>query len=78
MKRAVDVVVAAVGLVVLSPVGAAIAIAVRLKLGRPVLFTQTRPGLHGRPITIYKFRTMRDGSGSVADRLNAFGRLARA
>jgi sugar transferase EpsL len=78
MKRAIDVVVAAVGLVVLSPVMAVVAALVRIRLGRPVLFTQTRPGLHGRPFTIYKFRTMRDGPEPDAERLSSFGRFLRS
>jgi sugar transferase EpsL len=78
MKRALDVVVACIGLVLLSPVMAVVAVLVRLRLGRPVLFTQTRPGLHGQPFTIYKFRTMRDGPGTDAERLTDFGRFLRS
>jgi lipopolysaccharide/colanic/teichoic acid biosynthesis glycosyltransferase len=57
-KRAVDVVGAAVGLVLLAPVMAAAAVAILLTSPGPVLFTQRRAGLGGRPFTIYKFRTM--------------------
>ena len=60
VKRALDVIGAALGLVVLSPVLAAAAVAVRATLGSPILFRQVRPGLHGRPFTILKLRTMRD------------------
>lgn len=60
MRRAVDVVVSAVALVLGAPLLAAIAAAIRATLGRPVLFTQTRSGLGGTEFTIYKFRTMRD------------------
>jgi len=58
LKRLMDIVGAAIGLVVLSPlmIGAAVAIAVTD--GRPILFRQTRVGLHGRPFTMFKFRTM--------------------
>jgi sugar transferase EpsL len=66
LKRTIDVSVAAVGLVVLSPLIAAVAVVVRRSLGRPVLFRQERPGLHGRPFTIFKFRTMQAlGSGEA-------------
>lgn len=84
VKRAVDVVGAATGLVLLSPVLAATAIAVRATLGRPVLFRQVRPGLGGRPFTILKFRTMRDPRpGEVwyltnEQRLGRLGRFLRA
>jgi exopolysaccharide biosynthesis polyprenyl glycosylphosphotransferase len=58
IKRVIDIVGAAVGLVVLSPLLLGTAIAVRLRDGSPVLFRQTRVGLHGRPFSIVKFRTM--------------------
>jgi lipopolysaccharide/colanic/teichoic acid biosynthesis glycosyltransferase len=57
-KRVFDIVVAAIALVVLSPVILVIALAVRLTMGSPILFRQERPGLHGVPFTILKFRTM--------------------
>jgi exopolysaccharide biosynthesis polyprenyl glycosylphosphotransferase len=57
-KRVVDIAGALVGLVFLSPVLLATATAIRLRQGSTVLFRQTRVGLHGRPFTIYKFRTM--------------------
>jgi exopolysaccharide biosynthesis polyprenyl glycosylphosphotransferase len=57
-KRTIDVVVAAAGLVVLSPVLLATALAVRLREGPPVLFRQVRVGLHGRRFEVLKFRTM--------------------
>lgn len=59
MNRALDVVGAAVGLVLLSPVVAAVAVAVAATMGPPVLFRQERPGLGGRPFSLVKFRTMR-------------------
>jgi len=58
VKRLIDVVGAAVGLVILSPVLLVTAILVRIHDGSPVLFRQTRVGLHGRTFTILKFRTM--------------------
>ena len=58
LKRIIDIVGAAVGLIVLSPLLLAIALAIRMRDGSPVLFRQVRVGRHGRPFTIYKFRTM--------------------
>ena len=58
VKRLIDIAGAAVGLVVLSPLLLGTALVLRLREGSPVLFRQTRVGLHGRPFTIYKFRTM--------------------
>lgn len=59
-KRLLDLVITLPALVVLSPLLAILALLVRVKLGAPILFRQMRPGLHGRPFTIYKFRTMTD------------------
>lgn len=84
MKRAMDIVGAVVGLVLLAPVMAVIAILIWWKLGRPILFVQLRPGLHGRPFRLYKFRTMsdaRDADGHLlpdAQRLTGLGRFLRA
>lgn len=84
MKRAFDILVGVVFLALLSPVLIAIALVVRLRLGSPVLFRQTRPGLKGAPFEILKFRTMtddRDGDGNLlpdAERLTRFGRFLRA
>ena len=58
IKRVIDIVAAAAGLIVLSPLLLVIALVVRLRDGSPVLFRQTRVGLHGRPFTIIKFRSM--------------------
>ncbi|HEY6627524.1 MAG TPA: sugar transferase [Acidimicrobiia bacterium] len=83
MKRGLDFTISALALVILSPVLLVIGALVWLKLGLPVLFTQQRPGLHGRPFTLVKFRTMRvapadpDGS-SDADRLEPFGAKLRS
>ena len=68
LKRSIDVIVALGGLVVLAPVLAAIAVAIAIHDGRPVLFRQTRVGLHGRPFEVIKFRTMvRDAEDRYAD-----------
>ena len=83
-KRVLDVLVAAVVLVVLSPLLAAIALLVRIFLGSPVLFRQVRPGYKERPFTCLKFRTMtdkRDANGNLlpdGDRLTRLGRLLRS
>jgi exopolysaccharide biosynthesis polyprenyl glycosylphosphotransferase len=59
VKRTVDLVGAVLGLIVLSPILLVIAMAIVPDTGRPILFRQTRVGLHGRPFRIYKFRSMR-------------------
>lgn len=82
-KRFLDVVLASAGIFLLLPVYVVVALLVRLRLGSPVLFTQERPGLHGKPFLLSKFRTMtdaRDASGALlpdAERLTSFGRLLR-
>jgi lipopolysaccharide/colanic/teichoic acid biosynthesis glycosyltransferase len=78
LKRALDLAVAGTALVVAAPLLAGVAVLVRLDVGRPVLFRQVRPGLHGVPFEILKFRTMRDGEGSDAERITAIGRALRA
>jgi lipopolysaccharide/colanic/teichoic acid biosynthesis glycosyltransferase len=83
-KRLFDVIVAGAALAVLSPMMAGIALVVRAALGKPVLFTQERPGLRGRLFRLYKFRTMtdsRDEQGllrSDSERLTGLGRLMRS
>ena len=69
LKRAVDIVFAAVLLVVLSPLLAAIALAVKLSTPGPIIFRQTRVGLHGRKFTLYKFRTMIDRAEALLSTL---------
>ena len=84
IKRAVDVACAATGLLAAAPAMAATAAALRVSVGSPVLFRHQRPGLHGRPFTLYKFRTMSDARGPDgqllpdAERLTAVGRLVRS
>ena len=79
-----DVVVSTAALIVLFPLLAVLAVVVRRRMGAPVLFRQTRPGLDGRPFEMIKFRTMRDAHDehghplSDAERLTAFGRWLRA
>ena len=82
-KRTLDIVGAAVGLVLLSPLLLAIAVAVRIAHGSPVLFRQRRPGRFGVPFELCKFRTMTDSCGPDgeqlpdADRLTRLGRFLR-
>jgi exopolysaccharide biosynthesis polyprenyl glycosylphosphotransferase len=71
IKRAFDIVVAGIGLVLLSPVLAAIAVSVKLTSPGPVLFRQKRVGHRGRPFTMLKFRTMQVGADSMVDELRA-------
>ena len=81
MRRVIDVVVALVAGVLLSPVILASAAAVRLRLGRPVLFRQRRVGLNGREFAILKLRTMRPEAYAGepdADRDTGLGRALRA
>lgn len=80
-KRALDVVVSTLLLVVFSPVLLVIAALVFAKLGAPILFRQLRPGLAGRPFTLLKFRTMTGADqpgGRDAERLTGFGRALRS
>lgn len=65
-KRAMDVVGGAVGLVLTAPVTLPTAGLIWLKMGRPILFKQTRPGQHGEPFTLLKFRTMRPTTAEEA------------
>ena len=77
-KRALDAAGAALLLAALAPVMAAVALAVLVALGRPVLFRQTRSGRGGAPFTVLKFRTLRDGPGEDAARMTPLGRMLRA
>lgn len=83
VKRGLDIVAAAVALVVLSPIIVATAVLVAVRLGRPVVFAQERPGKDGRIFTLYKFRSMRSvdearGWVTDADRLTPFGMRLRS
>ena len=84
MKRVFDLVVAAVAVALLAPLMLAIGIAVRLGLGKPVWFVQERPGRHGVPFLMIKFRTMRDALDADGrplpdgERLTRLGKLLRA
>lgn len=78
VKRILDMTIASAALVTAAPVMVAVATVVRVGMGPPVIFRQTRPGRDGKPFTAYKFRTMRDGGGSDAERLTPIGRFLRA
>lgn len=79
-----DVIAAVSALLILSPVWLVVAWQVRRNLGAPVLFRQTRPGLHGKPFQMVKFRTMRDAVDAAGhplpddQRLTPFGRFLRS
>ncbi|WP_180116281.1 sugar transferase [Acinetobacter sp. YH12140] len=84
LKRLLDIVIASSALVLLSPVYALVAYKVKKNLGSPVLFRQLRPGLHGKPFEMVKFRTMKDAldlDGNPlpdSERLTAFGKMLRS
>ncbi|MGV7121193.1 sugar transferase [Sphingopyxis sp. 550A] len=84
MKRLVDILGSLIGLVLFSPVLLACAIAIGWRTGRPVFFVQRRPGLHGRPFRMIKFRTMRDANDRDgnplpdAKRMTRLGQLMRS
>ena len=83
VKRVADVVLSGMALAFTAPLQAGVALAVRLRLGRPVLFRQVRPGRYGTPFTLVKFRTMTcvDSDGEPlpdVDRLTRLGRTLRA
>jgi len=81
-KRVLDILVASFGMLLLAPLMLAVALAIRWRMGSPVLFRQRRPGYHARPFTMLKFRTMTEGDtaathDSDADRLTRLGRRLR-
>lgn len=76
-KRALDIGVSASGLLILSPVLAATAVAVRLKLGKPVIFRHSRPGKGTKHFELYKFRTMTDARDSNGDLLSDKDRITK-
>ena len=84
LKRVLDVVIASTALLLLSPLYLFVAYKVRKNLGSPVLFRQVRPGLHGKPFEMIKFRSMKDAvdeNGNPlpdSERLTPFGQMLRA
>lgn len=83
-KRFFDLLLTLPGIIFISPLILLTALLIRIKIGRPIFFSQERPGLHGRPFRMYKFRTMtdeRDAAGKLlpdAERLVPFGRFLRS
>lgn len=84
IKRALDILGATIGLIVFSPILIVISMMIRRDMGSPVLFRQTRPGVHGKPFQMTKFRTMRDAIDADgrplpdAKRLTKLGRFLRS
>ncbi|MFS6938703.1 sugar transferase [Neisseria animaloris] len=84
LKRLLDIIASALGLIVLSPVFLVLIYLIRKNLGSPVFFTQTRPGMNGKPFKMVKFRSMRDATDSDghplpdSERLTPFGRKLRS
>jgi sugar transferase EpsL len=83
LKRTMDFLVAVVLLLLMAPILLLTAGLIRLRMGSPVLFRQDRPGLHGTPFALTKFRTMRDAHDADGtplpdqDRLTPLGRFLR-
>lgn len=83
-KRVLDFIFSLCLLLVVFPVMLIVALLIRIKLGAPVIFQQVRPGLHGKPFRMVKFRTMLDAvdeDGNVlpdTDRLTSFGKFLRS
>ena len=84
LKRLLDIVIASTALVLLSPLYFYVAHKVKKNLGSPVLFRQVRPGLHGKPFEMIKFRSMKDALDEQgnplpdSERLTSFGKMLRA
>lgn len=86
IKRLFDITVSVCALVVLSPIYFLISLAILLKLGRPLLFSQERPGYEGKPFKMYKFRSMLNAKSTSClenvktdeKRLTSFGKWLRA
>ena len=84
LKRLLDIIIASIALILLSPLYAFVAYNVKKNLGSPVLFRQVRPGLHGKPFEMIKFRTMKDAVDAQgnplpdSERLTPFGKMLRS
>lgn len=84
IKRLLDIVIASTALVLLSPLYVFVAYKVKKNLGSPILFRQVRPGLHGKPFEMIKFRTMKDALDEQgnplpdSERLTPFGKMLRS
>ncbi|WP_314914777.1 sugar transferase [Acinetobacter harbinensis] len=84
LKRLLDIIIASIALILLSPLYAFVAYKVKKNLGSPVLFRQVRPGLHGKPFEMIKFRSMKDALDAQgnplpdSERLTPFGKMLRS
>lgn len=84
LKRLLDIIIATIALILLSPLYAFVAYKVKKNLGSPVLFRQVRPGLNGKPFEMIKFRTMKDAVDAQgnplpdSERLTPFGKMLRS
>ena len=84
IKRLLDIIIASIALILLSPLYVFVAYKVKKNLGSPVLFRQVRPGLHGKPFEMIKFRTMKDAVDEQgnplpdSERLTPFGKMLRS
>lgn len=84
LKRLLDIIIASIALILLSPLYFYVARKVKKNLGSPVLFRQVRPGLHGKPFEMIKFRTMKDAVDAKgnplpdSERLTPFGKMLRS
>jgi lipopolysaccharide/colanic/teichoic acid biosynthesis glycosyltransferase len=84
IKRLLDIIIASIALILLSPLYAFVAYKVKRNLGSPVLFRQVRPGLHGKPFEMIKFRSMKDAVDAQgnplpdSERLTPFGKMLRS
>ena len=84
MKRLMDILLTLIGIILLIPLFLGVSILVRIKLGRPIFFTQVRPGMHAEPFTMIKFRSMTnetDKNGNLLpneERVTPFGQALRA
>ena len=84
LKRLLDIIIASIALILLSPLYFYVAHKVKKNLGSPVLFRQIRPGLHGKPFEMIKFRTMKDALDAQgnplpdSERLTPFGKMLRS
>ncbi|WP_180178808.1 sugar transferase [Acinetobacter sp. YH01013] len=84
IKRLLDIIIASIALILLSPLYFYVAHKVKKNLGSPVLFRQVRPGLHGKPFEMIKFRSMKDAVDAHgnplpdSERLTSFGQMLRS
>lgn len=84
LKRLLDIIIASIALILLSPLYAFVAYKVKKNLGSPILFRQVRPGLNGKPFEMIKFRTMKDALDEQgnplpdSERLTPFGQMLRS